>query len=257
MKVQNWWVSPGLLISDSDPTKELSTAAKQFPSEYTPMVYMTGDGHRTPPFKWATTDTWADFFTQFIGMNKICCHVETFSDEVKASSVPKLFEPVFHNHKVFGFEPNVFKTIMDIIHFIWEIRPKISIGEAQSLSVIRSVITQMSAVHDMGYLRNEGENAMKQWDQIRGLGKKGWDPVPAKALSYFSLFLSEYNDAAMNLRTVVNDEMGAKIQRIIKQFPDHIHMITCGDAHIYMNPLYQYIQPPLGCFGIADKQKGN
>jgi hypothetical protein len=41
--------------------------------------------------------------TKVIGMNKICCRVETFSDEVKATPVPKLFEPVFHNHKVLRF----------------------------------------------------------------------------------------------------------------------------------------------------------
>jgi hypothetical protein len=33
------------------PTKELSTAAEQFPDEFTPMVYMSGDGHRKPPFQ--------------------------------------------------------------------------------------------------------------------------------------------------------------------------------------------------------------
>ena len=161
MKVQNWWVKPGLLMSGIDPSKEMSIAAKQFPDEYTPMVYITGDGHRTPPFKWATDDTWADFFKQFVGMNKICCHVETFSDEVKATSVPKLFEPVFHNRKVFGFEPNVFKTIKEIILFNMDMRSNISFDLPQPLSEIRSVVRQMSAVHDMGYLRDEGKEAMR------------------------------------------------------------------------------------------------
>jgi hypothetical protein len=254
MKIRNWWVKPGLLTSGIDPTKELSIAGEQFPDEFTPMVYMTGDGHRTPPFKWATQDVWSGFFKQFIDMNKICCHVETFSNEVQATSVPKLFEPVFYNLKVFGFELEVFKIIKVIIPYNMEMRSsKIAVGQSQPLSEIRYITKEMWRVHDMGYLQNEGEEAMRQWEKFKSMGH---DPVPAKALPGFSKFLSEYNYAAMALRTVVNDEIGANIQRIIKQFPDHLHMITCGDAHIFENPLYNYIQPPLGCFGVADQHQG-
>jgi hypothetical protein len=253
MKVHNWWVKRGLLTSGIDPTKELSIAADQFPDEYTPMVYMTGDGHRKPPFQWATQDVWSGFFKQFIAINKICCHVETFSDEVLATSVTKLFEPVFYNLKVFGFEPDVFKILKEIILFNMDMRPKISMGQSQPLSEIRFITKEMWRVHDLGYLQNEGKEAMRQWDKIKGMG---YDPVPAKALPIFSDFLSAYNNAAMELRTVVNNEIGANIQRIITKFPDHLHMITCGDAHIYVNPLYNYIEPPVGCFGIADEHKG-
>jgi hypothetical protein len=249
MKVQNWWVKPGLLMSGIDPTKELSIAVKQFPSEYTPKVYMTGDAHRTPPFEWATVNVWGHFFLAWVGVNKICCHVEKFSDEVEATSVPNFFAPVFHNHKVFGFEPNVFKTIKEIILVNMEIRSELSRGASQSKSKIHSVIRQMSHVHDMGYIQDGGQEAMRLWDQIR---KMTIDPVPPKVLWPFSDFLSKYNNAAMELRTGVNREIGANIQRIISQFPDHVHMITCGDAHIKHNPLYEYIQPSLGCFGIAD-----
>jgi hypothetical protein len=251
MKVQDWWVKRYLLTSGIDPTPEMSLAAKQFPDEFTPVLYMTGDAHRKPaPFQWASRGFWADFFKQFIEMNKLCCHVEEFSDGVKATSVPKLFEPVFHNHKVYGFEPNVFKTIREILLFIQEVRPNIESGQSLAKREIHYVTKLMWLVHDMGYMKAEGEEAMRQWGQIQ---KINVDPVPAKGLPLFSAFLRSYNLTAMALRTGVNDEMGAKIQRVIKQYPDHVHMITCGDAHIVDNPLYQYIQPPIGCFGIADE----
>jgi hypothetical protein len=254
MKVQNWWVKPNLLTSGIDPTKELSMAAEQFPDEFTPMVYMSGDGHRKPPFQWSTRGVWPGFFKQFIDMNKICCHVETFSDEVQATSVPKLFEPVFHNHKVFGWEPEVFKLTIKIIPLIWEMRSEIAQGEGLAKSKIDDIAKEMGRVRNLGYLLAEGTEATRQRDQFYAM--KNIDPIPTKALPLFSHFLSEYNRAAMQLRTVANDEIGSNIQRIIKQFPDHLHMITCGDAHILENPLYLYIQPPLGCFGVADEDQG-
>lgn len=253
MKVQLWWVKPGLLTSGIDPTKELSLVAELFPDEFTPMVYMTGDGHRKPPFLWATQGIWPEYFKEFMDINKLCCHVETFSDEVLLTSVPKLFAPVFQNQKVFGFEPDVFRTIKDILNFNWEMRSSISMGEDQSKSKIHYITKEMWRVHNLGYLKPQGLEAMRQWDKFRVIS---FDPIPAKGLPLFSDFLSSYNEAAMGLRTVVNDEIGANIMKKIKQFPDHVHLITCGDAHIFENPLYQYIQPPLGCFGIADEKQG-
>jgi hypothetical protein len=253
MKVQNWWVKPGLLTSGIYPINELATAKANFPPSAEPTVYMTGDAHRNPPLQWATKDTWPVYFDQFIGKKKVCCHVETFSDEVKPTSVSRLFEPVYNNHKVFGFEPNVFKITKEIINSIWVMRDDILHGKPQSKSKIDSLISKMSRVHDMKLLWDEGKEAMRHWDKIR---KVPINPVPVAQLTDFSNFLSEYNAAAMALRTELNDEMGVNIQKIINEYPDHLHMITCGDAHIIDNPLYRYIEPPPGCYGIADQNKG-
>ena len=37
------------------------------------------------------------------------------------------------------------------------------------------------------------------------------------------------------------------------KYQDHVHLITCGSEHISKNPLYNYINAPVGCFGIADE----
>jgi hypothetical protein len=252
MKVQSWWVKPGLLMSGNDPTNEMSIAAAQFPPDSKPRAYMTGDGHRKPPFEWAAQGVWAGLFKQLIERNEICCHVETFSGQVKPDSVPELFEPVLCNHKVFGFEPDVFQILKEIINNNYEIRPKIESGEDVKLSIIREVFNAMWNVGRLKYLVDEAKEAKRQVDNIKKLGV---DPVPAKALPLWSEFLSKYNNAAMELRTGVNHEFGANIQKIIQKFPNDVHMITCGDAHIKVNPLYQYIQLPIGCYGFADEHQ--
>jgi hypothetical protein len=250
MKVQSWWVKPGLLMSGNDPTNEMSIAAAQFPGDFEPKAYMTGDGHRKPPFEWAAQGRWPDFFKQFIEKNKICCHVETFSDAQLAGSVHELFEPVLANRKVFGFEPDVFKFLKEIINYNYVMRPSIESGQDQKLSDIKQVFNAIWLVGRLRYLEDEATEAKKQVDNIKKLGV---DPIPAKALPLWSAFLSKYNNAAMELRTVVNNEIGANMQRIINKFPDHVHMITCGDAHIKVNPLYQHIRLPIGCYGFADE----
>jgi hypothetical protein len=62
MKVQNWWVKKGILTSSTGPGPELSLASEQFPDEYDPMVFMTGDGHRHPPFEWSNRGARKGFF---------------------------------------------------------------------------------------------------------------------------------------------------------------------------------------------------
>jgi hypothetical protein len=47
--------------------------------------------------------------------------------------------------------------------------------------------------------------------------------------------------------------MGANIQENINKLSGDIHLITCGNVHIIDNPLYNYIEPPIGTFGVVDE----
>lgn len=254
MKYNNWWVQQGLLTTVLDPTGELSDVTDRFfPDEYVPMVFMTGDGHRHPPFRWTERGIWPGIFGEVVHDNKLCCHVETYADAVRVDSVPAGLAPVFHNGKVFGWEPEVFKVIEKILEAI----PSVMFGfrdkEPQALSDVHYLTKEMWVVHGHGYLRAEGLRAMQFWDRVR---RTRGDMVGADSLPGFAAFLNDYSRSAMALRTGANDVMGAIIQRKIDQYPDHMHLITCGDAHITENPLYRYIRPPVGCFGIADRNKG-
>lgn len=250
MKAGNWWIKQGLLTSGDDPTREMATAADQFPDEYTPLVFMTGDGHRSPPFGWTTRGVWPGFFRDIVETNKICCHVETYSDAVTVNSVPANLAAVFRNGKVFGWEPDVYKTIQNVLEDIMDMLPELHMGQAQSKSSIRNITSAMWRVHDMGYLRVEGAQAMQFWDTARA---HATDPVPVVSLAGFLNFLTNYNRTAMQLRTGINNVIGANIQKKINQYPDHMHLITCGDAHIIHNPLQRYITPATGTFGVVDQ----
>jgi hypothetical protein len=250
MRDGHWWIKPGLLTSGEDPTGEMVTASGQFADDYVPMVFMTGDAHRTPPFQWTTRGAWNHFFDDVIQANKICCHVELYADQVTVNAVPANLSAVFHNGKVFGWEPEVYKIIQGILESIIEILPQVHLGVAQSKATIRSLTSEMWRVHGHGYLQPEGVNAMNFWDLAR---TSPVDPVPVASLPGFLAFLSGHNNTAMGLRTGIHNVVGATIQKKINQYPDHMHLITCGDAHILHNPLYRFIEPPVGTFGIADE----
>ena len=250
MKVRNWWVQPNLLTSGNDPTTDLANAAQAFADDYTPMIFMTGDGHRSPPFAWTSRGPWPHFFAALVNDDKICCHVELYSDAVNATSVPHNLTQVFANNKVFGWEPEVYKTIQPILEDLMRLRPKAHLGDSLDKADLRQLTSAMFRVHNMGYLMPEGLFAMKFWDKARASPK---DPVPPSALPGLPEFLDHYDRTAMQLRTGINNVIGRNIQSKINQFPDHIHLITCGDAHIIHNPLYNFIDPPAGIFGIADQ----
>jgi hypothetical protein len=252
MKVQNWWVKKGLLTSGADPAPELSVASDQFPDEYVPMVFMTGDGHRHPPFEWSNRGVWKGFFAKLVEDNKICCHVETFADDVKVDSVPKHLEAAFYNQKVFGWEPEFYKIIQRTIETAINLLLQMTQGESMALTDINALARDLGQVQQLGYLADESR--MAQAFALKAARAKAATVTPDQMGGY-DVFLKEYKNVGMSLRTGINDVIGANIQRVIKRYPDHMHFITCGDAHIITNPLQRYIEPPIGTFGIADAGK--
>lgn len=250
MKNGYWWVAPGLLTSLEDPTSALSSAADQFPDEFVPMVFMTGDGHREPAFQWTGRGLWPEMFRDLVAENKVCCHVEKFQNEVTINHVPVALAKVFQNQKVFGWEPDVYKVIAAVLEAAIEMIMDLMQGRALRLSDIHFLTKEMYRVHNLGYLREEGRLAMTFWDIARAQKK---DPVPGSSLRGFFDFLKHYQEAAMELRTGIHPVIGAGIQRKIEKYDDHVHLISVGDAHVKVNPLYRYIQPPVGTFGVADE----
>jgi hypothetical protein len=85
---------------------------------------------------------------------------------------------------------------------------------------------------------------------------EGRDDLVASNISALKILLRQYYRDAMSLRTDINNMIGANIQAKIDDYPDHLHLITCGDAHITVNPLYAFITPPAGCFGVVDENQG-
>ncbi len=228
MKHGEWWVSPGLLTTGNDPAPELQNAERQFPDEYVPMVFMTGDGHAIPGFQWTGRGVWRGFFDELVEDNKICCHVETFADTVTAQRVPVWFRTVYDNQKVFGWEPGFYKSIGEVLKTIQDVLGELAMEHAIPLNDIRYISRNAMLARDLGQLRARGLEARQQFEKLSSLNV---DPIPAKALPQFLQFIRDYRDDAMNLRTNIHHIVGPTIQQRIDEFPDHMHLITCGNAH--------------------------
>ncbi|MEM9556785.1 MAG: hypothetical protein AAGC60_21170 [Acidobacteriota bacterium] len=270
-KVGDWWVATqGLLTSGNDPAPEIGPASDQFPDETDPMVFMTGDGHRHPPFAWTNRGVWQQsrLFHTAAHDDKLVCHVEKYQADVSAQAVPAHLREVYDNGKVFGWEPEFYRVVQEVMEELLVQIPKACL----SASEVRSLTSDMYRVHHLGYLRALGTEAMEHWDSARRLSMQVEKtgpvgactrdaPIPAIAIvsrrpRNYNQFLRDYMRAAFALRTQINNVIGANIQRNIDRYPDHIHLITCGDAHVTTNPLYRYVQPPVGTFGIADSSRG-
>lgn len=250
MRIGKWWVQPGILMV-GDPTASMERAGEAFADDYVPMLFMTGDGHRHPPFEWTARPPWADFFAELVRDNSICCHVEKYADAVVLEDVPDNLRGVFQNHKVFGWEPEFYKTIQASQQLGLDFWPKLDEKPAHPKSEVVALTKAMIQVGMMGYARDESDRAMRIYELVQSLG----DPVPTGKLTGLGDLIRDFQRATMRLRTEINKEIGDNIQKTVNTYPGDMHLITCGDAHIITNPLYKFIHPPVGTFGVADQSK--
>ncbi|MFJ4195415.1 hypothetical protein [Pseudomonas sp. NPDC089534] len=258
-----WWIDEGVLMSD-ERAQDIAAAAGHFPEDYAPTVFLSGDAHRKPPFQWAAQGVWADFFGPLIEDNKIVCHVEQYPRAVTRESVPPLFGPVFDRGKVFGWEHAVFPYIENLMRNYYK---KVQdFPHAVSVGYIRAVLVDTSSVAQMGFLRAEHQAIVdfakpyvEKKTGVQALFSSSPAPTkliaPKDGLKFKELYFA-YVEAGMELRTGIHPLIAPAIQRLIDTYRDHMHLITCGGAHLLFNPLYQYLQPPVGSFGIVDPDQG-
>jgi hypothetical protein len=248
MLMNKWWIKKNLLCSGLDPGSELGRVGDHLGSDYTPTLFMTGDGHREPPFSWTARGVWPDFFREMARINNICCHVEKFSHAVTKDDIPITLRPVFNNGKVFGWEPDFYIEL----HQVMEICLKTMSAETVSLDVMGKIANSLNRLANTVPLKPEAATATDYY--LTGMSL-ATDPVPMAKLPKYEMFLGKLaGTRAMALRTEIHDIVGATIQRNIDRYPDHLHLITCGDAHMTCkDALYLHIKPPVGTFGVADE----
>jgi hypothetical protein len=252
LRIGKWWrATTGLLTQEADPDGELAEAGESFPDEYLPMLFMTGDGHRNPPFAWAVRDLWWGVFGDIVEMDKLCCHVELFGDQVTQNSVPARLRPVYNRGKVFGWEPDFYRLVLKVMERALQMFANQDQGWTPK-DVIW-ITSNIRAIGTLGYLRHRVQAAVTPHATALKTSKQR---LTEKDLPGFARYLLAYQNDAMGLRTAINNVIGANIQRIVDRYPDHMHLITCGDAHITTNPLYGYVNPPVGTYGIADASRG-
>lgn len=253
MKVRNWWIlETGFLASESDPSPILGKIADlNFPDEYSPSIFLTGDGHRSPPFQWVTKNDWPGFFRELVENDALCVHVEQYPEDVSIHSVPEVLQPLVAKGRVFGWEPDFYKIIQRVMETCLMMRPedRVNIRDVQKLA------SDIGTISRIGYLMDRAQPAqvfkLKAAQLVDGDDKV----LMSKLLGYPEFLLQTFN-AAMALRVAINPQIGANVQREVDRYPACIHLVTCGDAHLLKNPLYLYIEPPIGTFGLVDKAKG-
>jgi hypothetical protein len=224
-----------------------------------PRFFMTGDGHRSPPFRWiAACDGLKVHFMTLMSQNMLCVHVEQHPDDVSEESVPPLLYPVVNPRRVFGWELAIYKDLLPIMTQCMQLassslRPADVTDDVVALD--REIIRVNALLWQIGNplaLQTAPAQSLAFRRYYEGVVRNGQQRQPATETQY-GQFVLGYQNAAMGLRTAVNSYIGHNIQLIINQYPQCTHLITCGDAHITQNPLAQYVTTlPAGAMGVVD-----
>lgn len=219
-----------------------------------PRVFLTGDGHRKPPFGWVRRQTALRAYLQEqLVEGQVCVHVEELQNDTSSESVDMDLLPAFFAGRVFGWELPIYRQLKPVMEQCLSTieRPDQAIQLADSML---SVSTSLAAMRDTAGLADLTPKILLYRAHYEALAKQS--SPPSQFTSEAEAFPSEYFTAAMKMRTAVNPEIGQAIQAKIDQHPDCIHLITCGHTHIEENPLQNFIQVPPGAFGVVDKFKG-
>lgn len=223
-----------------------------------PRFFMTGDGHRSPPFAWTMRcDTLKVHFLTLMTHELLCAHVEEYPKDVSLASVPVLLQLLYGQQRIFGWELPIYRDLQPIMEKCLELVGS-SLVPAEVIDDVVALDKEIVRMHALLWQignPNTLRDAMAQSLIFRQYYRevcKGKAPRNLGMEAHYRQFLLGYNNAAMDLRTGVNRFIGNNIQRIINQYPDCTHIITCGDAHITHDPLYQYVHLPPGKLGVVD-----
>lgn len=251
-----------------------------------PTVFVTGDAHRNPPFRWidsCRSDTLKRHFEDLVNQGQLCVHVEQYKNQIKTDSVPKSLRKLIGMQRIFGWELEVYRYFQEVMR---ECSPNgRGLLELDDRKVPNSyLIKSLEDVHrniceadkrlkDIGYpttlkgkMEAHGEY-LKYYKHLRDesrpksiVGKltTGWGAKPTKPSKNYLTFLQEYSTAANKLRTSpsVHTAIARKIQSTINVHSGCTHLITCGSKHLLCeHPLFKFILSPKGG-GVVDVDEG-
>ena len=204
-----------------------------------PRIFLTGDAHRTPPFRWTmASDASKIHFLTLMADNRLCAHVEEFQDQVNDHSIPPELAPLLHQERVFGWELPIFRGLHELMEASMKLVAEVPDAGPGLLAKVRALIDNMARVRrQMGSVGNpvqisatmlEPRDYLVYFEAIDGGGVRNKDRE-----AQFVALLKRFINEAMALRTQVNPYISARIQAKIDELPaDCVHIITCGNAHL-------------------------
>ncbi len=230
-----------------------------------PRFFLTGDGHRTPPFAWAVngvSQAMTLHFRMLAAQNLLCAGVETFQDQVNLNSVPPNLAPVFGNNCVFGWEPPIMRVVGTTIDQILAMVPGTLSGHPAGEAQVQQDVVQLD--QSIGLINAalgtdiplpvdiRVTNAATDWaaiklylDGVYGTGSffnrfSTRSPRVGATETAHRNTLIQLQTGLMTLRDSMNPVFGARILAEINNHPGHTHLITCGWAHLQnVNPVLQ------------------
>ncbi len=224
-----------------------------------PRFFLTGDGHREPPFRWTNSCPAVRMhFVTLLTNGQLCAHVELHQADVNYDSVPSYLSILRDQGKLFGWELSIYKDLMPPMELANELvanGPPDNMQQAAGEMVafermfIR-VHSRLASIGNPPTMALVYQNAQTYKDYFFRVAHKGAARNMATEAAYYQ-FLRNFTRDSMALRTVVNPAIAANINARIQQFPNDTHLITCGDAHIRHNPLQNFIGIG-GATGLVD-----
>jgi hypothetical protein len=227
-----------------------------------PRFFLSGDGHRQPPFGWAEGEAVLPQFLALMGRGELCMHVEQQQEDVRAASVPPRFADLIRQQMVFGWELPIYRDLLAMMQLIYAVKAELPRPSLESvMAVHREMVRIAGLAHVVGnppWMRQ----AVVTSDGFKAYWA-GIDPRPDRfqllttpdkpvyrneqfarrksTEDSYRGFLSDYLLDIMQLRTDANQFIGVRIKRNIDLHPNATHLITVGAAHITINPVQQYI----------------
>lgn len=225
-----------------------------------PRFFMSGDGHREPPFQWTgACENLKGLFVTLASQKALCVHTEQFPENVGPKSVPLWLGDLFGQGRIFGWELSIYKHLLPVIHQCQELMWGDSLDPAKvtddvvwldrEILRINSLLWQIGKPAGLGMALHHSYQFRRYFQDVSLRGQKR-DPTTE---TNYRGFVRDYRNAALDLRTTVNPYIGKNIQSVINQYPDCTHLITCGNAHITDSPLFQYVTTtPGSANGVVD-----
>eukprot|EP01084_Bolivina_argentea_P087932 158753_1 len=278
-------LQPGTLKQLKDHTVETIKVGGHFPQ-----FFLSGDGHRHPPFKWVTSCPRLKLhFQELMGKDQLCAHVEMHQDQVTERAIPGILIPLIHQHKIFGWELDIYRDLGSAMEHAMEILGQFAANFQEREFSIKKMNKQALEVAiynfkdlvysivvlDKDILRVDGflSHKISNPEKLRKMSKDSWEFRDYFGKLKFTdlgiegrnknienayvKFLKYFYRTAMELRTDVGVQklIGANIQKSIDKHANNTHIITVGNAHIEINPVQHYIN--IGnAFGVIDAFQG-
>lgn len=245
-----------------------------------PTVFMTGDGHRNPPFQWITRcESLKQHFQDLLDRDKLCVHVEEYEDQVNCNSVPPLLKPLHTRKRIFGWELEIYRSV----ELYWDefATHTLILLQLDPSHPSKKLITSLEKLHmyvcrvqkRLHQIGFPAELAMSEAHQEyldyykdryeASLPKRFYQTLPRARprmpKKEYSKFAKEYHETALKLRTSkgVHTAIGGKIRPALhRHSAGWTHLITCGKEHIdgCSNSLDRFLTLPGGENGVVDAE---